>query len=66
MSDAVSTYRFHADWSRRVAAATPDPKDAALLRERASHLSALADRVEAAETQSLVATASPPLSPELL
>jgi hypothetical protein len=43
VSEAVSTYRTHADWNLRVADATPDPKDADVLRKRARHVLDLAD-----------------------
>jgi hypothetical protein len=49
MSDAVSTYRTHADWNLRIADATSDPRDADVLRKRARHLLALADRLESQE-----------------
>jgi hypothetical protein len=49
MSDAVSTYRTHANWNLRVAVATPDRKDADVLRARARTLLALADRLESQE-----------------
>jgi hypothetical protein len=49
MSEAVATYRFHANWHLRTADAIPDQKDADLLRARARHLSALADELERKE-----------------
>jgi hypothetical protein len=50
MSEAVSTYRTHADWNLRVADATQDAKDADMLRQRARHLLVLADRLEGEES----------------
>jgi hypothetical protein len=59
MSEAVSTYRRHADWSRRIANATPDQKDADVLRDRARRLSELADRFEREENERLPSQARP-------
>jgi hypothetical protein len=59
MSEAVSTYRRHADWSQRIADATPDQKDADVLRDRARRLSELADRFEREENERLPSQARP-------
>jgi len=52
MSEAVSTYRRHADWSQKIADATPDRGDADVLRDRARRLSEMADRFERREKES--------------
>jgi hypothetical protein len=49
MSEAVSTYRAHADWNRQIAEVTADKKDADLLHARAQKLADLADRMEREE-----------------
>jgi hypothetical protein len=50
MSDAVETYRRLADWNQRIAAVTPDQKDAQALRHQARRLSETADRFEREES----------------
>ena len=55
MSEAVSTYRQHAEWAQRIAEATPDQKDADLLLDRARRLSEIADRFARQE--------NPPINP---
>ena len=55
MSEAVSTYRQHAEWAQRIAEATPDQKDADLILARARRLSEIADRFERQE--------NPPINP---
>jgi hypothetical protein len=51
MSEAVSTYRQHADWAQRIAKATPDQKDADIIRAYARRLSEIADRFERQENE---------------
>ena len=46
MSEAVSTYRQHAEWAQRIAEATPDQKDANLILARARRLSEIEERFE--------------------
>ena len=62
MSEAVSTYRTHADWNLRVAEATPDQRDADLLRNRARRLSDLADKLDRREIEMTAGQNTPTIS----